>query len=206
MFSNRVIVHSTLPLISSSRGKGSLSKSTTPDGGRSARISCGCRWSALNWTEPLNWCRCVCLWRENLLKNCQPSQKKKKKTLVLLTQCLAEKIFARQHSGTQHWGLSECEPSTLFPLLRGIHTATTFLPPPPHPLTHTLHTHIHTGMRHAWLHVCTFAHTHSKVSEMSSAPPDEKTPRTQTPVAYVGRGPFIRRDNVCVDFSLSAHF
>lgn len=104
--------------------------------------------------------------------------KKEKKTLVLLTQCLAEKIFARQRSGTQHWGLSECEPSTLFPLLQGIHTATTFLPPPPHPLTHTLHTH--TGVRHAWSHVCTFAHTQQGEQDAERATWWKDTSHTNT--------------------------
>lgn len=118
--------------------------------------------------------------------------------LALLTQCLAEKIFARQHSGTQHWGLSECEPCTLFPLLQSIHTA-------PHPTPPTLTDFTHTRVQHAWTHVCTFAHMQQGEWNAKWATWWKDT-STQTAFAYVGRGPFLQRDNVCVDFSLSAHF
>lgn len=73
--------------------------------------------------------------------------------LALLTQCLAEKIFARQHSGTQHRGLSECEPCTLFPLLQISWPPRAQPPSPP-----TLHT------RTCSTHGRTCAHSHTQAA------------------------------------------
>lgn len=83
-------------------------------------------------------------------------------------------------------------------------------PPPPHhhptptPLP-TLTNSTHTSVQHAWTHVCTFAHMQQGEWNAKWATWWKDT-STQTAFAYVGRGPFIQRDNVCVDFSLSAHF
>lgn len=92
--------------------------------------------------------------------------------LALLTQRLAEKIFARQHSGTQHRALSECEPCTLFLLLQSIHTASP-------ESTSTPNT--------SRIQTCgTHGHTRSKVSETPSQPPDEKTPPHKRPLLMQG--------------------
>lgn len=111
---------------------------------------------------------------------------------ALLTQRLAEKIFARQHSGRQQWALSESEPCTLFLLLQSIHTALPESTPTPNT---------------SRMQTCgTHGRTRSKVSETPSKPPDEKTPPHKRPLLMQGEAPFIQQDNVCVDFSLSAHF
>lgn len=85
-------------------------------------------------------------------------------------------------------------------------------PPPPHHHHHPTPTHLptltnstHTSVQHAWTHVCTFAHMQQGEWNAKWATWWKDT-STQTAFAYVGRGPFIQRDNVCVDFSLSAHF
>lgn len=61
--------------------------------------------------------------------------------LAVLTQRLAEKIFARQQPGRQRRALSACQPCTLFPLLQGIGTSLTWR-----------HPHPHADVRHAWAH------------------------------------------------------
>lgn len=81
--------------------------------------------------------------------------------LALLTQRLVEKIFARKRSGIQHWGLSECAPCTLFPLLQSIHRASPERPlllaqPPPDTHSQTLHTQ----MCSTHGRMCVHSHTH----------------------------------------------
>lgn len=122
---------------------------------------------------------------------------------ALLTQCLSEKIFARQHSGIQHWGLSECEPCTLFPLLQSIHRASPehtplpYSPLPSTPDTHRRYTHTQTCSTHG----CMRAHSHTRMQQQGEREATWwKDTSTQTAFAYAGRGPFIQRDNVCVDF------
>lgn len=181
MFSNRVIVHSTLPLISSSRGKGSLSKSTTPDGGRSARISCGCRWSALNWTEPLNWCRCVCLWRENLLKNCQPSQKKKKKNASSVDTVLGWKnICTPTFRNTTLRVVRMWAQYTVPSVARYPHSY--HLPPSPAPPTdtHSTHTHTHGHAARMVARVHVRAHTQQGERDVERATWWKDTSHTNT--------------------------
>lgn len=107
---------------------------------------------------------------------------------------------------------------TQFPLLQNIQTGFTWTCPlptlsPPHPPPspphfnplHSQTSHKQTYGTHGCLFACTHTHT-AKMSKVPSEPPDEKTPPTQTSFAYAGRDPFILLDNVCVDFSLSAHF
>lgn len=96
--------------------------------------------------------------------------------LAVLTQRLGIKIFARQHSGIQHWALWECERPVHCSLCCKISTQHHLNAPTP-PTLLTLTGSAQTNVQHAWLHVCSFTHTHtcSKVSEMPSEPPDEKT-------------------------------
>lgn len=104
---------------------------------------------------------------------------------ALLTQRLAEKIFARQHSGRQQRALSEYEPCTLFPLLQKYPHSLTWKHPPPNPTTSPQPPNT------SRMQTCgTHGRTRSKVSETARKPPDEKTPPHKRPFAYAGRGPF----------------
>lgn len=108
--------------------------------------------------------------------------------LALLTQPLVEKIFACQRSGIQHWGLSGCEPHTLFPLLHKVSTLphlngpTTPATPYSNPTTHTYCTQ--TRSTHGCM--CVHSQTHTRTQthtcaarwvKWPSEPTDEKTPQ-----------------------------
>lgn len=128
--------------------------------------------------------------------------------LAVLTQRLGIKIFARQHSGIQHWALWECERPVHCSLCCKISTQPHLNAPTP-PTLLTLTGSAQTNVQHAWLHVCSFTHTHTHMQQgewNAKWATWWKDISTQTGFAYAGRGPFIQRDNVCVDFSLSAHF
>lgn len=102
--------------------------------------------------------------------------------LALLTQRLAEKIFARQRAGRQQRALSECERRTLFPLLQRVRTASPESTTTPRP---------HNASRMQTRG--TPGRTRSQVSETLSKPPDEKTPPHQRPLLMQGEALLFSR-------------
>lgn len=132
---------------------------------------CGRSRSPSNWIVPPNWCRCVCLWRE---KNPLKTINLVKNVSCVDTALGYKNICTPTFRNTTLSVVRMWAPRTLFPLLQNIHTASPERPHSPNPPdAHRLCT----DKRAARMVACLLIHTHtcSKVSEMPSEPPDEKT-------------------------------
>lgn len=105
-----------------------------------------------------NWCRCVCLWRKNLLKTINQV-----KNVSSVDTALGWKnICALAFGSTAPRVVRLWAPYTVPSVAKYPHSLTWTPPPPPPRLNPpTLTDSTQTNVQHAWLHVCPLTHTYA---------------------------------------------